>query len=245
MRLIHQFVFYTLLSLIFMDKAYCALEFDARKNGVELYGPYVKYNFLKKPYSFGQNLIQKKDLRLEVRRTENFQLTGEEKKNLPPDAKKYLYAIWPKFLSKEGRFDLYTADEKKVYYATISPSRTQEGEELMTLRFPSDWEDRRKVLEDGVFFCVEDQQTESYLKFCSDKLKLVGDQFVVISPSEKAKAILNQKKVPRNAQINLAEEDKEIEFFVQFESGMKIFLKDKIRRLKLDNVAIRKICSTD
>ena len=42
------------------------LRYDAQKNGVVLYGPYLKYNFLSPPFSFGLSEFKKSDLNLEV-----------------------------------------------------------------------------------------------------------------------------------------------------------------------------------
>ena len=42
------------------------LEFDSQANKAEIYGPYIKYNVLKPPYSFGRYQIDLNDIRMTV-----------------------------------------------------------------------------------------------------------------------------------------------------------------------------------
>lgn len=56
----------TLLILCASFPAMARLEYDSQKNEVQLYGPYVKFNVLKKPYSLGRYQFSLDDITLEI-----------------------------------------------------------------------------------------------------------------------------------------------------------------------------------
>ena len=240
--------------LAFSTVAFSAqdLEFDAKRNGVELYGPYIKYNFLKPPYSFSQHEFNKTDLRFEIRALDSPAKTEEPKAEDKGEADKnqtkkqesttpqqtFLYAIWPKYFLRFGQLTLYDLKNKEIESFSFSPEDVQTESRFSVFRFPFEAIKHVAEYEKGIHFCIKDRIPGTFVQVCSDKIKLSENQFAPIRKSDQVKVLVNGKKVPTNAQINLGKNDKEIEIHIKFKSGLKIFIKDQVRHVDIENVSL-------
>ncbi len=140
----------TLLILCASFPAVARLEYDSQKNEVQLYGPYVRFNVLKKPYSLGRYQFSLDDIGLvivkpgsqppveealaeppsvegdsgsnEATNTDkNKDASGDESTRQPQSEEELkIYAQWPRFLMSFGRLRLISSANKRV---------------LLTLRF--------------------------------------------------------------------------------------------------------------
>ena len=228
-KVLHLMIFFGLWSSISLCAYGNPLEFDAKKNGVELYGPYIKYNFLKKPFSLGQHEFGPKSLQLEYRET-----PGDGEK----EATKALHAIWPTFVLQEGEISLFSLKNDKIDDFEVSWDNTNAGGGITTFAFPDSSDRWLEELQKGVHFCIDQTLDYGVINVCSDKLKLVDGKFVPFRVSSEVKIKVNGHKSPTNAQINIGKEDKVFELHVKFKSGMKFYIKDRVRRIDIDNVSL-------
>jgi len=95
------------------------LRYDAKKNGVILYGPYLKYNFLSPPFSFGLSEFKKSDLSLKV-----------IKENDQP----YLLAQWPSYFLKSGKISIYDSISRRKLKRSVSLKNISESKGVVSHR---------------------------------------------------------------------------------------------------------------
>jgi len=200
------------------------LEFDAKRNEVDIIGPYIRYNFLKKPYSFGALPFSKSDVRLEV--------------SPGADGKPRVSAIWPEYFLSNGEVALYSAQSEEIASDSFKESDVSTKAGNNTYKMSIGFAGIKSALEEGVHFCVEDDLPISSVQVCSDKLALKDGKFVPLKVSDDVRVLLNNKKVPTNAQINLSLKDKKFDLKVKFRSGLKIRVIDEIEALDGNQVYV-------
>jgi len=217
---------FIVLSLLLVSPAAFAqeLRYDAEKNGVELYGPYLKYNFLEPPHSFGLSEFRKSDISLQVERD------GVEFS---------LVAHWPSYFMKSGKISLHDSVSRRFYKDSMSPEETQIFGSLNTYKLRVDTKKFLAKAKVGVHFCVKSKKNNGYeAEICSDKLKLSGDKLVPVRTNNKVSVLLSGVKVPINAQITIPPEQDILDLYVKFQSGCKIRIEEPVYRLSTDQLVV-------
>ncbi|MCB0377259.1 MAG: hypothetical protein KDD33_02085 [Bdellovibrionales bacterium] len=219
-----------LMCALFANPAKAKMEYDAKRNEAELYGPYVKYNFLKPPYSFGRYIIKKNDVRLDIRKPHGglADQTGDQRA---------LVAMWPRFLIDSGRVKIYTTDSRVIADEAFAEKDIGPDEKFAEYSFKDKAVTFLPYLEKGFFICASSRTQVSVIEICSDQLILEKGAFQEMEKSKAVKTLLNGKKVPKNAQISL-EPGTQMELLVEFKSGFKIFVRDIVKSLKIEDLAI-------
>lgn len=226
-----------LVIIVFPAVTSAKLEFDAKKNNAQLFGPYIKYNVLKPPYSFGRYEFNKSDISLEFRGVNlpsNDEASGE---NMPTG--KELYVIWPKFLLQYGAVQIISESGNTLLNEDFDSNETSGGDKYVYHRIED--QDLPSHLTQPFRICVKQNYKKTFVEACSDYIKMENGKFKPTKSAtefQKAVATLNGASVPKNAQINIPESQKTLDLLIEFKSGFKIHVKDKVRRLKIQNIAI-------
>jgi hypothetical protein len=200
------------------------LEFDATTNKIELYGPYIKYNVLKPPYSFGRYQFEINDIRMELsQNNEDIQI----------------FIVWPRFLLGFGRARLISADKTVLVNESFREEVVLGDEKYARLHLDGEDESLLEALKEPFQICLDQKYESAYVKACSDKIVYKENQFQRTSlDKDVAKVIFNGKKSPKNAQISLDKKMPSLQLEIIFRSGFEILVRDKVRELELRNVAI-------
>ncbi len=203
-------------------QSFARLEFDSAANKIELYGPYIKYNTLKEPFSLGQFEIDLSDIRLEM--------DGENKLN----------AVWPRFLLSFGSLQIITKDGGRILLNEALIENELKGDDKY-FRYPLN--DQSSSLQEALAqdfqVCVEQMFNAAKVRACSDYFKLVSGVSTKTHTGANASAVsFNKQKSPKNAQISLSKDQKTIDFEIKFKSGFIISIRDTVRHLGLENIVI-------
>lgn len=231
-----------LMLLLVPTFALAKLEFDSKKNNAQLFGPYIKYNVLKPPFSFGRYQFEKTDIALELRGTSLPQ--GDEALNDDMEEEQkgqVLYAVWPKFLLEFGTITITTEDGKALLDEDFDSDDVRGDDKYVHYKIQDQDANLIASLGQNFRICVIQDYKETYVEACSDYMRMDGKRFVATKTSQedqKVQTTFNGQDVPKNAQITLPEGQQTMEINLEFKSGFKIHVKDEVRRLNLENVAI-------
>ncbi len=212
----------SLLLLIFCaSQSLARLEFDSVANKVKLYGPYIKYNTLKEPFSIGQFQVELMDIRLEM---------NEENK---------LNAIWPRFLLSYGSLKILNKNGRVLLTEVFTEEELGGDDKYFRYILKDQGSSLQEILANDFQVCVEQIFNQAQVRACSNYLKLVGGASQSTHTGKNASAVtINKKKSPKNAQVSLADQQKRVSFELKFKSGFSISISDDIRHLKLENLVI-------
>jgi len=200
------------------------LRYDAEKNGVELYGPYLKYNFLAPPHTFGLSDFQKSDISLQIERK---------------GKKLSLVAHWPSYFMKSGKISLHDSQSRRFHKDSMSSEDTKLFGSLNTYKLEVDAQEFLGKAKVGVHFCVKSKKNDGYeAEICSDKLKLSGNKLVPVRTSDKVSVLLSGVKVPVNAQIMIPPGQDILDLYVKFQSGCKIRIEEPVYRLNKKQLVV-------
>lgn len=201
------------------------LEFDSKANKVQIYGPFVKYNVLKKPYALGRYQFSLNDIRLEKETLES----GENQ----------LTVFWPRFLLNFGQVQLFTKKKRQLLLEKFSEELIGSDEKYGMYKLEDGGSSLLEALKEPFQICLKQTFESSKVRVCSNFFTYDGEKFVNnMEGSDKAASLLNKKKAPKNAQINLSKDQKKLELLLKFKSGFSIHIKDNVRQLKIENVVI-------
>jgi hypothetical protein len=217
-----------LFTLIPFSSAWGGLEYDAEANKVEIYGPYIKYNVLKSPFTLGRHRLDPADFRLEA------MSSGEE------GAQVQAYVQWPRFFMELGELQIKDLKGKKLLSQSFGEQDLDENEEQFArLLLKRGSKSLLQSLANGFQICIHQLYQESDVKVCSDHFYYQEGQ---ILKSHKGKnpvtVLVNNKKHPKNAQIILADKETTFDLNIQFKSGYQVRVKDGIRRITPKNIVI-------
>jgi len=137
------------------------LYYHGAKNGMDLVGPYLTYNFLSPPYSFGLSQFTKDDIMLEMKSDEQGQ--------------SYIQARWPRYLLDSGKVRLFDLASKNIdgFSFDRDDISVAENRRFFTFRIPTSSEKLRPQLKKGIHFCISQREGDYEIEICSDKLKQV------------------------------------------------------------------------
>lgn len=201
-----------------------SLTFDAAQNRTELFGPFLKYNFLSKPFSFGLSEFEKSDFKLRIT-TDQF-------------GNKHLEALWPQKFLKSGTFGLYDTKSKRIFSTSLHQKKLKKEGPFFSLPIHRGVENYKEHFAAGLHFCARQSERDYSIEICSDKLILNDGKFVSKRKSHDVLVLANGKKAPKNAQINISNEHKDFELLVKFKSGLKIKIKEPIYRITREQLIL-------
>jgi hypothetical protein len=214
-----------LIGLLYIPTSRAKLEYDSITNKAQLYGPYIKYNILNSPYSLGRFQIELSDINIELQTEES--------------GKKKIIAKWPRFLMDFGQIKLITKNKHILLNESFSSELIGTDEKFGYLQLSDNSQSLLENLSEPFQICVEQIYEESYVKACSNELAYKNEKFEnVFNGNNQSASFLNEKKSPKNAQINLSKENKKIHLELKFLSGFQIDIKDKIRTLNIENIVV-------
>lgn len=214
-----------MLTLCASSSAFSRLEFDTAANKVQIYGPYVKYNVLKAPYNIGRYQFELNDIRLEA-------------PTIPEENESNIYAVWPRFLLSFGRLQLVDVKGRVLLTENFTNAQTGTDEKYVHYPLKDSGTHLREALKSDFQLCIEQEFEASHVKACSQIIKLIDGRSVPVEPSEASAVKLNDKKAPKNAQITLSPDQKTVSLSVRFKSGFSINIKDKVRFIAIENIAV-------
>ncbi|MEM7645990.1 MAG: hypothetical protein AAF203_03685, partial [Pseudomonadota bacterium] len=198
-----------------------ALEFDTEANKLKLYGPYIKYNVLEKPYSMGQFQFALDDIRLE---------RGSDKG---------VDVVWPRFLLSFGRVRLIAKDGRVLLKEAFSEEQTGEDAKLARFQLSDDGDDLLETLGAPFQVCLSQEFNETQVQACSDDLVyqqgIFKSQFI---GKNDARVNLNNEALPKNGQLTLPAKEAPFHFVMVFKSGFSVTLIDKVRVIDAKNIFI-------
>lgn len=199
------------------------LEYDSAANKVQLYGPYIKFNVLKPPFSIGRYQFELSDIGIEL---EN-------------ETEPKIFVKWPRFLLSFGRLRIINTNQRILLDRPFTEDMVGADEKFARLPLTDEGPSLLKALDEPFQVCVEQKFEASFVKACSDFIVFKEGKFQHTFDGKNAAAsILNGRKVPKNSQISLDESMKIVSVSLRFKSGFSLFIKDKVHMLKLQNVAI-------
>lgn len=223
-------LFLPLLLVFTAWHSHARLEYDSSTNNAEIYGPYLKYNLLNKPFSIGRYHFTLDDFRLGI--------AGVAQKNSEQLGTK-IYATWPRFFMNFGQLQIVSLNGRVLYKSDFSTEQTGEDEKLSRFHLEDENENLLEALNEGFQICIEQEFEQSKTIACSDRWIYKNGQFIKLDPDKaKVKAILNGKPVPKNAQISLSKKIPTFQLKLLFQSGFKIEIKDQTHLLDIKNVII-------
>lgn len=253
----------TLLIICSSSFSWARLEYDSTANKVQLYGPYIKFNVLKPPYSFGRYQFELTDIDLEVvkrlelepqepltpieeNRTDDTEqketeVSKKKQKQQSPQSQEdiQIFVKWPRFLLSFGRLRLINEKQRVLVNIRFTEDMVGSDEKYARLLLNGEDDSLMSALDEKFQICVDQKFEASYVKACSDFLIYKDGKLQrVFSGKNAAAAVLNGRKVPKNAQISLDAGMKNVSVSLRFKSGFMIFAKDKVHILELENVAI-------
>ena len=231
---------FALLLILAPLSSWAQLEYDSKANNVQLYGPYVKYNILKKPYSLGRYQFSLDDINLDlVYEAQNLDEVGtEDSKEVEKELK--IFAIWPRFLLQFGDIRIFDRQGRKLLHEGFSRDDIGEfDQKYARLHLEGEGEALLDSLKEPFQICVRQEYESSLVKACSNWMKYTGEKFVsTFKGRNKAAAKLNGKKAPKNSQISLSQSMENVRLHLKFKSGFTLYVRDEIRELKKENVVI-------
>lgn len=215
-----------LLTLGLSFKSQARLEFDSEFNNIKLYGPYVKYNILKEPYSLGRFQFDLNDIRLEVEQQEQGGSTQ-------------VFALWPRFLMDFGDIQLIGENKRILLEESFSKEKVGEDQKYGRYKLEDGGTSLLANLDEPFQICFRQIFEKSKVLACSHFMVYKEGQFTqTFQGNNKSVSKLNGKKAPKNAQISLADDQKTIELELKFKSGFQIHIKDIVRRIAKENVVV-------
>lgn len=199
------------------------LIFDAEKNKVDIIGPFIKYNFLNPPFSFGTHPIAKADFSITVGESEN--------------GKSGLWVRWPSFFMQRGVIKV-VGRKRRTWVKQKFDNLDIEADESGSHRthIPMAGKSLEAALKGPLQFCITDSGRDYKVTGCSDRLKPNGDSLVPVKETKNTKIQLNGKPLPKNAQIEIPPSTHKIDLKIQMDSGFKIRIKTRVHRVKLADI---------
>jgi len=217
---------------IFSLQAHASLEYDSSANKIEIYGPYIKYNILKAPYSLGRFSFSTGDIRIEGFAN----LTSENSEGEVPLE---LQAIWPRFLMDYGQLQILSSSGRALLTQTFQSKDLTEDQKLARLNLTDTSPSFIEVLKEGFQLCLSQKYKKTSVQACSSQFTYSDGKFIEkMSSNNSGAVVFNGKKHPKNAQIILNDEQKALSLEIKFKSGFRILIQDDIHRLTLDNLFI-------
>ncbi len=217
---------------IFSLPVHAGLEYDSAANKVEIYGPYIKYNILKPPYSLGRFSFNPEDIRVEG-------FANPDSENSEAEVPLELRAIWPRFLMDYGQLQILSLSGRVLLTQNFQNSDLAEDQKLAQLPLSDSSQSFIEVLKEGFQLCLSQKYKKSLVDACSSYFIYSDGKFVEkLSGKNIGSVIFNGKKHPKNAQIILSDEKKGLSLEIKFKSGFRITIQDEIRRLTMDNLLI-------
>lgn len=265
------------------------LEYDSKANKVQLFGPYLKYNILKEPYSIGRFQFSPDEVTLELSsggaiNEEDFgkeglagedmtfqesPVTGESfdfssveeksaqienppdetKKNSPPkqekesqpqvDSENKIYAVWPRFMLQLGQVKIVSPRGRILFESHFTTDQLGSDERFARLELIGEGNDLLNVLKTPFKLCLYQKFETSSVDVCSNVLTYRDGKFLIAFKGKNLSAAkFNNKKAPKNAQINLSKDMTRVELDLKFKSGFTFQARDKVHHLDLKNIAI-------
>ena len=270
------------------------LEFDSKANNVQVFGPYIKYNILKEPYSLGRYQFNPDEVTLEFSEkqivneedfgkegeetfTENFgeddttgfeftdvqpsddkiktspekPTTGNKQQSIPDkktveeerqpqsEGTKKLFAVWPRFYLDFGNIKILSKSGRILLDTNFAAGELGPDGKYARFELEGEGEDLLQALQEPFKFCLDQKFEESHVKLCSNVMVYRDGKFLkAFKGKNQTAAKLNRKKAPKNAQISLSKDMKEVLIQLKFRSGFSITVQDKVRHLNHENVAI-------
>lgn len=217
---------------IFSLPAQAGLEYDSAANKVEIYGPYIKYNILKAPYSLGQFSFSPEDIRVEG-------LVHSQLENSEGEVPIELQAIWPRFLMEYGQLQILSSSGRVLLTQDFQSTDLADDQKLARFRLSDSTQSFIEVLKEGFQLCLSQKYKESRVQACSSHFIYSDGKFVEkLSSKNLGAVVFNGKKHPKNAQIILGDDATTLSLEIKFKSGFRILIQDQIRRLTPDNLLI-------
>ncbi len=205
------------------------LEFDSKANRVQIYGPYLKYNVLKPPYSIGQYQFSLSDINLTVE-------SGTSNEDSDPT----LLVRWPRFLMSYGQLRIINKRSKrKLLEINFTENQLGSDDKFAQLELEGEGASLLSNLGEPFQICLDQKFEMSFVKACSDYLIFKENQITTVFNGKNASfAKLNGKKTPANSQVSLDQSARSVRFEFRFKSGFSLFVRDKVHKLDQKNVAI-------
>ena len=216
------------------------LEFDSKKNNAQLFGPYIKYNTLKPPYSLGRYTFSKNDITLEFRGV-SIPSGDEASSDELQEEKSSLYVIWPKFLLEYGTVRFFNSTGEEILEEDFDSDEASSDDKYVHYKINENDKSFMSKLSQPFSICLKQELKDTSVEACSDYIRLSNRKPIPVKTSkedQKSSATLNGASVPKNAQINIPESQHTLDLLLEFKSGFKIHIIDKVRRLKIENIAI-------
>ncbi len=218
------------------------LEYDSKANNIQLYGPYVKYNILKEPYSVGRFQFSLDDIGMDLvyekPNITDVSLSPETESGNEKELK--IYVIWPKFLLQFGEIKIFNKAGRQLINESFRLKDIGDYDAKYA-RFHLEDEDEGllETLKEPFQICVRQEFESSLVKACSNWIQFDGKKFNNSFKGKNLAAVkLNGKKTPKNSQISLSQNMKNVQLHLYFKSGFTIYVKDKVHLLDTDNVVI-------
>lgn len=211
------------LKLLFFwaQLSFAALEYDTVTNKAQLYGPYIKYNFLKEPYSIGSYELDLLDIRLEL------------------DDSQKLTAMWPRYILNYGELKVINRDGRILLSEAMEETELEGDDKYYQYILKDQSQSLQETLGTDFQICIEQIFQESHVKACSDFLKISGGTTQrVQNDSSHITVKINGGKSPKNTQISLGPQQKRVHLKIASKTGFTIDIKDRVRHIKLENLAI-------
>lgn len=215
--------FLILLALCATTPALARLEFDTQANKVQIYGPYVKYNVLKTPYSIGRYQFDLNDIRLD---------------GPPPETEGPLIAVWPRFLLSFGKLQLVDRKGRVLLTENFTEEQIGTDEKYANYSLRDSGRSLTETLKEEFQLCLEQEYEASKVNACSQFFRLIDGKSTPVETSDASAVKLNDKKAPKNAQITLSPDQKNISLAIKFKSGFFIKISDKSRFIALENIFV-------